>query len=282
MPASLLSTLRIKNMSKTISVSLVAAMFAFFAFGVSQAFAASISNPLFSNGQTEIDATGGSTVSGTFTLTVGAGEVCEVLRTQSDPSQPFTDTSVGGQLGYQEQVYIGVPFSVKAPPNTGTYFPTVQCAGAFGGSRAINGGDTVAPSTISLPSTGLGTVRVVASGSSSSSSGSTGFFGWTFDDLMKKIEQLTSQLICVQTEGMQWNDSVKACVSKPVPPAPAKPAYCAGLAGYQYLSYGMTGPTVSTFQNFLMANGFSIAAGATGNYFDQTASANAKANLACQ
>jgi hypothetical protein len=65
------------------------------------ASAASISNPLFSNGQTSIDATGGSTVNGTFTLTVGPGEVVEWLRVQSDPSQPFVDTSIGGQLGWK-------------------------------------------------------------------------------------------------------------------------------------------------------------------------------------
>lgn len=126
----------------------------------SASFAASISNPLFSNGQTAIDATGGSTVSGTFTLTVGNNEVIEWLRTQSDPSQPFVDTSVGGTLGYQEQVYTGIPFSVKVPPNTGTYYPTVQGAGIFMGNRAINGADNVV-----LGSTGLGTVRVVANGS---------------------------------------------------------------------------------------------------------------------
>lgn len=125
------------------------------------ASAATISNPLFSNGQTTIDATGGATVSGTFTLTVGTGEVVEWLRTQSDPSQPFVDTSVGGNLGYQEQVYTNVPFSVKVPPNTGTFYPTVQGAGIYGGNRSINGGDSV-----NFGPTGLGTVRVVANGTS--------------------------------------------------------------------------------------------------------------------
>src|SRR5689334_14589156 len=56
-------------------------------FGVS-AFAATISNPLFSNSDTTIDAQGNSTVSGTFTLQVASNEVCEVLRTQADPSRP--------------------------------------------------------------------------------------------------------------------------------------------------------------------------------------------------
>lgn len=149
------------NKAKIVSVLATAALL----LSATPAFAASISNPLFSNGQTTIDATGGATVSGTFTLTVGPGEVVEWLRTQSDPSQPFVDTSVGGTLGYQEQVYTGIPFSVKVPPNTGTYYPTVQGAGAFGGNRAINGGDSVFPSSIYLSSSALGTIRVVANGS---------------------------------------------------------------------------------------------------------------------
>ncbi len=130
------------------------------------ASAATLSNPLFSNGQTSIDAVGGSTVSGTATLTVGSGEVVEFLRSQSDPSQPFVDTSVGGQLGYQEQVYTNIPFSVKVPPNTGTYYPTLQGAGIYGGGRSINGADNVV-----LGATNLGTVRVVASNPSDTTGG---------------------------------------------------------------------------------------------------------------
>ncbi len=132
------------------------------------ASAASISNPLFSNGQTSIDAAGGSTVSGTYTLTVGPGEVVEFLRYQSDPSQPFADVDSNKTLGYQEQVWNNVPFSVKVPPNTGTYTPTVQGAGIFGGARSINGGDNVV-----LGATNLGTVRVTANGSTSGSTDTT-------------------------------------------------------------------------------------------------------------
>lgn len=133
------------------------------------AMAATISNPLFSNGQTAINATGGSTVSGTFTLTVGPGEVVEFLRTQSDPSQPFVDASVGGQLGYQEQVYTNIPFSVKVPVDADTYYPTVQGAGIYGGARAINGADNV-----TLGSSNLGTVRVVANGNTGGSTAPAG------------------------------------------------------------------------------------------------------------
>lgn len=127
----------------------------------SSAFAASISNPLFSNGQTTIDAAGNSTVSGTYTLTVGAGEVVEWVRTQAD-TMPFTDTSVGGPLGLQEGVYTNQPFSAKVSPNTGSYNVNIQTAGIFMGNRAINGGDSVNGSN------SLGTVRVVAGASTGS------------------------------------------------------------------------------------------------------------------
>lgn len=127
------------------------------------ASAATISNPVFSNGDTTISGTGGSTVSGTFTLTVGSTEAVEFVRTQSDPSQPFVDTSVMGDKGYQEGTYTNVPFTVKLPPNTGTYYPNVQTAGIWGGIRSISGGDSVNAGPVNL-----GTIRVVASGSTSS------------------------------------------------------------------------------------------------------------------
>lgn len=135
------------------------------------AFAATITDPLFSNGDTTIDAQGNSNVSGTFTLQVGVNEVCEIVRTQAAP-QAFTDTSVGGSLGYQFGTYTNVPFTVKVSPNTGTYYPTVQCAGIYGGNRAVDGNDNVV-----VGPQGLGTIRVVANGSSGST-GSTDKPSW--------------------------------------------------------------------------------------------------------
>lgn len=169
------------------------------------AFAATISNPVFSNGDTTIDATGGSTVSGVFTLQVGTGEVCEVLRTQSDPSQPVKDTNVGGSKGYEFGTQTNVPFSVKVPPNTGTYYPTVQCAGIWGGNRAVDGSDGVVTGSV-----GLGTIRVV-SGSSTVGDGTIG--GTSSSQLDQLIALLTAML------------------TKPAP-APTKPAGCDGVIAY--------------------------------------------------
>lgn len=215
------------------------------------ASAATISNPLFSTGQTSIDAAGGSTVSGTFTLTVGAGEVVEFLRTQSDPSQPFVDTSVGGALGYQEQVYTNVPFSVKVPPNTGTFFPTVQGAGIFGGGRSINGGDSV-----NFGPTGLGTVRVTANNSTSSSEPSVG----SEDFWTKLMAMLTAAL-------------------KPATPAPTINPNCPVMV--------YNGANAYAVQDWLMNHGQSGPFAAKGVYkatgFWGTASAAAYTNatLAC-
>lgn len=218
------------------------------------ASAATISDARFSNNQTSIDANGNATVSGTFTLTVGAGEVVEWFRLLP-AGNPFTDQSVGGTLGYQEGVYTNVPFSVKVPPNTGTYNVDVQGAGIFGGNRAISGADgvTVGP-------TSVGSVRVVASGTSSSDPVVGGG-----DDFWTKLAALIAGILKANQ-----------------PPAPTKPAYCPSLATYAGVSYGMSGPQVSALQNLLISNGFSIPAGATGNYYNQTLSAHTAAKVACQ
>lgn len=195
------------------------------------ALAATISNPLFSNGQTTVDAAGGATVTGTFTLTVGPGEVVEWLRTQSDPSQPFVDTSTGGQLGYQEQTYTNVPFSVKVPPNTGTFYPTVQGAGIFGGNRAINGGDNVV-----LGAIGLGTVRVVANSSAS--------IDTSDDSLNAKIAAAVSAAVSASLKALGLGGTT----------APVVSTACTELAKFSAgLSIGSTGSAVVQLQGWLLS-----------------------------
>lgn len=218
------------------------------------ASAATISNPLFSNGQTSIDATGGSTVSGTFTLTVGTGEVVEWLRTQSDPSQPFVDTNVGGNLGYQEQVYTGIPFSVKVPPNTGTYYPTVQGAGIYGGGRSINGADNVV-----LGSTGLGAVRVVANGSTS-----------TVDPVVVGSEDFWTKLMTMLTTALKANAPAPVTPTKPMCP----PVYVgdnAGMVQTWLINNGNAGPF----------NAVGVYA-ATGFWGNASKTAYSNANYACK
>ncbi len=214
------------------------------------AFAASISDARFSNNQTSIDATGGATVSGTFTLTVGSGEVVEWFRLLPS-GNPFTETSVGGQLGYQEGVYTNVPFNVKVPPNTGTYNVDVQGAGIWGGNRSINGGDNVV-----LGATSVGAVRVVANSVDSSvpTTGGSDVDFWT------KLA------------------TVLAGILKPATPAPTTNAACTTLAVKSAGAImGTTGQANVKLQGFLLSEGASIpalAAGAAfGYYGNQTAAA---------
>ncbi len=194
--------------------------------------AASISDARFSNNQTNIDATGGTTVNGTFTLTVGTGEVVEWFRSLP-AGNPFTEASVGGQLGYQEGVYTNVPFSVKTPPNTGTYNIDVQGAGIYGGNRAINGGDNVV-----LGATSVGTVRVVANGSTDVGGSTGGVFGFSsFADFMAAI---------------------KAAMTPPAPTvSPACAAYAQANAGTEVNVYSDANVRL---QGFLLSQGASIPA----------------------
>lgn len=208
------------------------------------ASAATISDPLFSNGDTTIDALGNSSVNGTFTLQVGANEVCEVLRTQAAP-QAFVDTQVGGSLGYQQGTYTNVPFSVKVSPNTGTYYPTVQCAGIWGGNHSVDGADNV------VVSSNLGTIRVTAQGS-----GSVGSGGSSLDQLLAQIAALTAQVGCWSSGGTWANNQ---CT-----PKPAVNPVCTSLAAFASFSFGMTGPNVVAAQNYIMAHGGFIPAIASG------------------
>lgn len=217
--------------------------------------AATISDARFSNNQTSIDATGNSTVSGTVILTVGAGEVVEWFRLLP-AGNPFTEVSVGGSMGYQEGVYTNVPFSVKVPPNTGTYNIDLQGAGIYGGNRSINGGDNVV-----VGPTSVGTVRVISGGSSTTNPP----VGDSDDAFWTKLATLIATIFKANQ-----------------PTEPAKPAYCAALAMYAGVSYGMSGPQVSGLQGTLIANGFAIPAGATGYYGNQTLAAHTAAQVACK
>lgn len=207
----------------------------------SSAFAATISNPVFSNGDVTIDAKGGSTVSGTFQLQLNTGEVCEVLRTQSDPSQPFMDTQVGGTMGYQWGSQTSVPFSVKVPPNTGTYYPTVQCAGIWGGNHSVDGADGV----VAGP-TSLGTLRVTATGSTGTVNSSN------IDDI---IAALKAAGFTISAPGATT-------------PAPVVNPKCAALATKMAAgAYGVTSSGNIALQGYLLSEGANIPALAAGASF---------------
>lgn len=173
-----------RNMKKIISVLSVLSMLAV----ASTAFAASISDARFSNNDTTVDAAGNATISGTYKLTVYANEAIESQRVAVNGLT--ADTSVGGSLGYQEGVYSNVPFSIKVPANTGTYNVDLSADGIYGANRAISPVDGNANSWAG-PTT-VGTVRVVADASNTSTSGgstSSGVFGFaTFADFIAAIK----------------------------------------------------------------------------------------------
>ena len=243
-------------MTKVINVSIAYVAFAAIIFGFSFASAATISDPLFSNGQTSIDVTGGSTVSGTFTLTVGAGEVVEWQRCQAD-TMPFGDVSLGGNLGKEEGVYTNMPFSAKVAPNTGTYNVNCQGAGTFGGNRSINGGDNVV-----VGPTSVGMVRVVAVGSGN---GPVGGNDVTLESLQKQIADLLKIIADLQK-----------------PQVPAKPAFCASMPTVNSWSGSSA---VIMLQAWLVQNGFMTDAQMStgpGTYGPKTTASHFAAQNACR
>ena len=252
-------------MTKSISLFAITtlAAFAFMIALSTTASAATISDPLFSNGQTSIDVTGGSTVNGTFTLTVGPGEVVEWIRTTPD-TQPFTETSVGGQLGYQEGVHLNVPFSAKMNPNTGNYNVNVQGAGTFAGNRSIHGGDNVV-----VGPTSVGMVRVVASTGSGTSVGGTSY-------LEQLIAELTVKVGCLMV-GQDYDATTKACKA----PVVTKPAFCASMP----LVNSWSGSAqVMSLQSWMVQNNFMTAAQIStgpGIYGPKTTAAHFAAQAAC-
>jgi len=140
-------------------------IFSLVVFAPVAAFAATITNVEFSNGDVTIDGKGGNTTQATLRIVVPASEVVEYVQTDvlGDGLGPVNH-SVGGTLGLQEGTH-NVKVPVKFPPNTATYDLYNQTAGIYGGIRSVDGDDGVNGSI-----TFTGALRTVSSSSSSSSS----------------------------------------------------------------------------------------------------------------
>ncbi len=112
-------------------------------------------------------------------------------------------------------------------------------------------------------------VHIVPSGSSSNNDlGSVSYWQGLIADLTKQVNCLIS--------GQDYDAVTKQCKAKPV----VKPAYCAQASTYTAW-YGQTGPNVSAYQSFLISNGFSIPAGATGYFGNQTQAAAGAMSASC-
>lgn len=216
------------------------------------ASAASFTNVEFQNGQTAIEGTGGSTVTATFRVVVGSGEVVEQIQTDviGDSLAPVC-TSVGGTLGLEQGTH-NVSIQVKLPANTGTHNLEVQGSGIFGGFRADDCvGDVVGSASFSSA------LRVVGT--------SSGTIGGTPTDpqivaLAAQIASITEaikSLQCIYAGGTWANGT---CTPKPATP-PATTActeYASLSAGLYQGSDTRPGGRVGKLQSFLMYKGFDI------------------------
>ena len=240
-------------MSLTYKVSFaVVALIAFLV--ATPAFAASITNIEFANGDVVHQGTGGSTVDVEFRVVVGAGEVVEQFETDvlSDNLAPVCE-SVGGDKGLEQGTHF-VTRSVKLPPNTGTYDVQAKASGIFGATRSIDCTSDVVDST-----TFNDAIRVVG-GSASSGSTGTVVGGMNFTDLVAAI------IAALKAQGL---------IGATAPVKPACP-----------LMY--TGSNASAVQGWLLGNGYASGfheAGVyapTGFWGSISTAAYAQANAACK
>ena len=235
----------------------VSAIVLFGGFGI--ASAASFTNVEFSNGDVTIQGNGGQTVSAKLRIVVGAGEVVEKVQHDviSDGLAPVC-VAVGGSKGLEEGTHF-VDIQVKLPPNTGTYSLDVQGSGIFGAFTTVDcTSDVVGSASFG------GALKVVGS-SSSSSGGSIGLGGVSFQDLLDMIKELTLQIAAL----------------KAAPAVPAKPAYCASMTWYNGSNAWLAQASLLASPH---ASGFH-AIGVfqpTGFWGPVSSAANAAASVACK
>lgn len=230
------------------------------------ASAASITNIQFDNGQTTTTCTAGQSVHAKIRISVPAGEVAEVgqadvLGDNLAPALPF-DLNPGNSLGIQSGFPKDVDTTFPCPQNTGYYTPELRTAGIFGGDRASSMTDGVV-TVQTFPNA----LHVVADGILTQGPNTGGVGTTSFQDLMNMIADLNAQISCMVTGGVYAN---KVCTPKP---APTTSSACVKLNGYNSFSYGDKGASVKLAQKFIMNNGGSIPAGATGFWGTQSENA---------
>ena len=213
------------------------------------AFAASITNIEFSNGDVVHQGTGGSTVDVEFRVVVGAGEVVEQFEVDvlSDNLAPVCE-SVGGERGLEQGTHF-VTRSVKLPPNTGTYDVQAKASGIFGATRSIDCTSDVVDST-----TFNDAIRVVGGGTTNTNVGGTNL----------NLDELKAWILAL----------IQGTQPAPVAEKPACKALADKMVG---TVQGSTASGNVRLQGFLLAEGMSIPAleqgAAFGFYGSQTANA---------
>ena len=230
---------------------------------VGGASAASVTNVEYNNGDVTVQGNAGQSVSGKVRVVVANNEEVEFVQFDviSDNLSPVCVNVNRLQEGTH---FVNIPGDVKFPPNTGTYSLSVTSHGIFGGLAADDCvGDQNGSQSFS------NSVRTV--GSSAPVVGAPS----VLEQLQATIASLMAQISCMSA-GNVWSGG--QCGPKP---APAKPAYCAQAANHTVWQ-GQSGGAVSAYQMFLISNGFSIPAGATGYYGVQTQGAAMALAMACK
>lgn len=221
------------------------------------AAAATIPATTVFDGQSDVWGTAGQSVQATFRVNIPAGEVVHAIRTKVD-AQATVCTPIGPFEGAQN---VDVNVNITLPPNTnnvGYSFvadlyrtTTMAQAEALTGNLACTG-------TVDTAAYNGGTVvNVVPLSGPNNTANSPAPSSWE-----ASIAALTAQLTALQGLFAQLTTVVASLGPKPI---------CAGLTQYNYLSQGMSG--AAGLQSFLIANGQSIPAGATGYFGNQTAGA---------
>lgn len=214
------------------------------------AAAADVTNVEFSNGDVTVQGKAGESVSGKVRVVVNVNEEVEYAQFDILGDNLAAVCVETGRL--QEGThFIDIPSDVKFPPNTGTYDLQVKTSGIFGGLAAID-----CQNNVNETQTFNDSVRTVGSNANSSVGSSS------MSALLAMIESLKAQIAALTAK-------------------PTKPVYCTQMSSY-LVWQGQSGASVSAYQMFLISNGFSIPAGATGYYGTQTASAAAAMAAVCK
>ena len=265
---------------KSISVSVVG-IFATLALAFAAATPASAASiPSFYDavfdGQTEVWVNPGERIEFNALVEVDTGEVLHAISTDVIGDGLAREChDVSNAQGEIEREYKVT--HRDGPPNTGDYgFQVIgYTADNMNQANALKG-DTACTGNSDTLYNESDVVHVLPDGSNNDSDNDNPEVG-SVSALLQQIADLQKWLGCLTT-GQDFDSATKQCKAKP---APAKPAYCDQMKNYT-VWYGQSGGQVSAYQQFLISNGFSIPAGATGNFFSQTQAAATAMGNACK
>src|SRR3990167_6572903 len=241
----------------------VSAIVLFVGFGI--ASAATITGIEFSNGAASIQGNPGQSFSATVSVDLATGDTpieLVVSDITGDVLPAALPVSVGSNNGFEGPMVAKILVQGKFPLDAGDYGLFVDFCGIAGSAfRAITcSGNSVVSTTFG------GALKVVGTGSGSSSSG--GFGGPSYQELVDMIKELTLQLT-----------ALKAQIA--TPPAPAKPAYCASMTWYNGSNAWLAQASLLASPHAPFFNEIGVYS-PTGNWKSASQAAAAAASAACK